>query len=559
MQTFYAIDYGLIVNDMSPTAASTNLAALDACFADAVLAAVNVGSKIVLPSGRICLSDDWNVYRINSPRRDIVIQGEGQMVTKLVAGYYGANKALVKSRPSSGDDRSSPLSIIDIGFENLAFDGINPMFIDIHGHGESRLRGLRFAKSNNTHMRSISAQNVRMTDIVSFYGGHNFPYKNTDSRSFSVISTGHIESDAAIFTTADEGKPFFILPSDETRRAKYTLGTYVNSTKMTIVETPQVESGASGFFSPAQGSISSGSNIYTADCNCFVSDHDGMTVYIRGASQGAYGQGLLRASIVEIIAPNKVRLSKNATRTTSNGYIGVPAIDMGIADGYAGSSDVKIDELHIEHYQGVGFIGQNTDSYRIIQSKIHGETAPSFDLKRMSIAAMWLDDFGGRFDIELDSSCSFSDCQVHVSNQNDLIVFNDLQTRGIKNGQVFRAEQFSGQDGYIQVNGVNSYQIYADPYDMVYDANYITDVSDPRILFNGLVNMVGDSGKPAFYFGRGITCSISGFFSVDKISLKDGTTQPSTIAGKASIWVSDANGDMKVKFGDGVVQTITAD
>ena len=43
------------------------------------------------------------------------------------------------------------------------------------------------------------------------------------------------------------------------------------------------------------------------------------------------------------------------------------------------------------------------------------------------------------------------------------------------------------------------------------------------------------------------------------LGLKDGMTAPSTISGIAQIYVDTADGDLKVKFGDGTVKTIVTD
>ncbi len=43
------------------------------------------------------------------------------------------------------------------------------------------------------------------------------------------------------------------------------------------------------------------------------------------------------------------------------------------------------------------------------------------------------------------------------------------------------------------------------------------------------------------------------------LALADGITAPSTVAGKAQIYVDTADGDLKVKFGDGTVKTIVTD
>ena len=42
-------------------------------------------------------------------------------------------------------------------------------------------------------------------------------------------------------------------------------------------------------------------------------------------------------------------------------------------------------------------------------------------------------------------------------------------------------------------------------------------------------------------------------------SLKDGVAAPATLSGVAQIYVDVADGDLKIKFGDGTVKTIVVD
>lgn len=42
-------------------------------------------------------------------------------------------------------------------------------------------------------------------------------------------------------------------------------------------------------------------------------------------------------------------------------------------------------------------------------------------------------------------------------------------------------------------------------------------------------------------------------------SFTDGVTAPATASGKASIYVDSADGDLKVKFGDGTTKVLAAD
>lgn len=50
-----------------------------------------------------------------------------------------------------------------------------------------------------------------------------------------------------------------------------------------------------------------------------------------------------------------------------------------------------------------------------------------------------------------------------------------------------------------------------------------------------------------------------GISIVPTVVIVDGVTAPDTLTGKASIYVDTADGDLKVKFSDGTVKTISAD
>ena len=69
-----------------------------------------------------------------------------------------------------------------------------------------------------------------------------------------------------------------------------------------------------------------------------------------------------------------------------------------------------------------------------------------------------------------------------------------------------------------------------------------------------------DSAGPAGVEFRGLSAAdtISGF-TMREMALIDGTSAPSTRAGYATIYVDSADGDLKVKFGDGTVKTIATD
>ena len=63
-----------------------------------------------------------------------------------------------------------------------------------------------------------------------------------------------------------------------------------------------------------------------------------------------------------------------------------------------------------------------------------------------------------------------------------------------------------------------------------------------RLFFNQLTNTVNELATPR-----------------DFLSLVDGVTPPDAKAGVAFIYVDSADGDLKIKFGDGTVKTIVTD
>ena len=52
---------------------------------------------------------------------------------------------------------------------------------------------------------------------------------------------------------------------------------------------------------------------------------------------------------------------------------------------------------------------------------------------------------------------------------------------------------------------------------------------------------------------------LMGGFAQSSFYIKDGITAPSTSSGYAYIYVDTADGDLKVKFGDGTVKTLATD
>lgn len=470
---------------------------------DALVAAG--GGAMWFPPGTYRTTESLDFYRANSPRVDMEIFGSGQHSSKIVADFFGAGEAVIKSHDPLETTRSSPISFHDIGLEHeTTSGGVNPVFLDILGWGESRIRGVRFGSSNNSVARFGGAQNVRIDDFVSFFAGKHFNYKDTTGITFDVDGAGEITASAAIFSAGDVGKLISIFPSNVNRRAIYTISAFTDTTHVDVSETTLTETGADAYFEPARCSITSGDTTVTANAACFSAEDVGRVIYIRGAKAGAYGDGLLRGTITTYTNSTHVEIDIAATNTVTDAAFAVPVVDFyqaesGAFSTAAGADDIKIDRMHIEKYRGVALVTKNAAGFWMDQSKLHGHTEPSDE--DGSNSAMWLDDTSGEICCDMESSCSYSDCRVFWCNANDAIAWRGA-TRGIINNVIFKSDAVTDDGGYLFIEFLNSYVDRPDPEDQISDANYDADASDPRILFSGQINMLGDSQTPRHYVGK---------------------------------------------------------
>jgi hypothetical protein len=73
-----------------------------------------------------------------------------------------------------------------------------------------------------------------------------------------------------------------------------------------------------------------------------------------------------------------------------------------------------------------------------------------------------------------------------------------------------------------------------------------------------LIGTTSDNGSDLLQVDGGIRASLP-VVTDSRFILKDGITAPNTISGFAQIYVDSADGDLKIKFGDGTVKTIVTD
>ena len=536
-----AEDYGCKGDYVSTSNKGTdNANALDALFLAAKAAAVFGNVCIEFGGGAFRTTREWDIYRPNSPRLDIVIKGQSNLTTFLLADFYGAGKSLIKAHDPAGVTRCSPTSIMHMQLGTVDRNGANPVLLDIYGHGESRIESLRFGPCNNTVMSIGALQNVRYRDIVSFYGGKHYDYRDTTGVTFSTTSgSTTLTSSADIFNGADAGRVINLYGNTP---AKYLVATYVDARTVQISgTTPAVTSATvSGVFEPARITTTAGSNQASANVACFTTDDIGKVIYILGAKTGPWGESLLRARITGLVSTTTVTLDVTADIAKTRTEFYTPTIEFYSPDkvGQLGSllggcNDFKVDLLHIENYKGMGLVMQNTVFGHVTDMKIHGEFAPTNT--QASGGAMWLDDCAGVISGELDGQAT-GDHRIYLSNMNDLLTFDWLSTRRVNNARIFEVGAMTDPGGIAEVRTFNAYTAAAsgDPYDLIQDGN-----TSPRLVFTGLVNMLGDSLEPRIYRGKNTYHTMGG----DLVTKSpDGTRYKITVANGGAISATVATG-----------------
>jgi hypothetical protein len=76
---------------------------------------------------------------------------------------------------------------------------------------------------------------------------------------------------------------------------------------------------------------------------------------------------------------------------------------------------------------------------------------------------------------------------------------------------------------------------------------------------NGFFNVTDNGTLKGIQFSDDTLSTMSMTGAFNEMAIVDGITAPATVAGKTFIYVDTADGDLKVKFGDGTVKTISTD
>lgn len=156
----------------------------------------------------------------------------------------------------------------------------------------------------------------------------------------------------------------------------------------------------------------------------------------------------------------------------------------------------------------------------------------------------------------------FGDCALELNTYggmiNTLLIVNDTHDhdsaiRSPETGIIIKCQESAGGTNIVQ-----PFQVWH--YGIPYSNRLFTIYSMPS--FNELIDIRGPLDTPngsGTKNGSYADMLVSGYVKPYALALVDGVTAPSALTGRALIYVDTADGDLKVKFADGVTKTLATD
>lgn len=462
---------------------------------------------IYYPSGEYRFDSSVNGYRASAGVA-LTFLGDGFDATFILSNFYGAGSVMWDFIDPAVTSRVAPTNFVGLQFGSVSRSGgVNPRYLRVHGWGNSEMREVKFGPSNNTHFSAGGMQNIKMDRVESWFGGKSWLWTATDGLTFSMTSGGVL--------TCDNGTPF--LASDATSdqyftlnhangRRRYRIDTFTDTDEVQIETTDyriDDDTAVTGWFGHGLVSGTSASNQFfypVGHAGPFTSADVGRVVLIKRADEGTYAStdfSILRG-VIKSVTDNRIfRLGDDhgndlpAYRTVTDATLATPVFDFyqptsGGATLTAGSSHVEITKLHMEHYGGLAMFVDNTDAW-LIQGKIHGETSPDDDFG--STAALWVNDFGGRFQGILDSTCSTGSERVYVANSNKTFTFDGF-TRNTINEVQIRVEASTEPGGAVNISSIEMANYYTSTL------GWLVDENSPDHTAIGYMSFNDDGGFP---------------------------------------------------------------
>lgn len=209
-----------------------------------------------------------------------------------------------------------------------------------------------------TAIRMNQVYNAEMNRVAVWGSGHNVPYKDVGTVTFTIASAGTtLTASSAIFAAGDVGRKITLYNSGVAQT--FTIAAYTSTTQVTVDAARLAFTSATGTFGGVRGSMSASSSTLTLESNVLTSDDVGRVVYVLGAGPTVVGSAIPLRSTISGVSGTTITLADTASNAVTNAELLFdPAVDMGNTNNSFSdyTNDFSISDLMIEQYYGTGLV-----------------------------------------------------------------------------------------------------------------------------------------------------------------------------------------------------------
>lgn len=311
----------------------------------------------------------------------------------------------------------------------------------------------------------------------------------------------------------------------------------------------------------SSGNLSVGSAVVTS-----VPSTTGMV-----AGQAVVGPGVRNGTtIASVDSATQITLSLAATAAgTTVGLLVNPCIALiatpsvgfyneEFVGGGGAVSDLRFNLL-VANAAGVGLYLSDVNTAFFTDSKITALTDEDPTASRYTQSHIWADRSVGYFKGEIQDQ-PFG-VRTYFTKQTSPFWIDTTRVRLAQfSNYVKIGPKTSGYNGGVVV--LNGFAVTGTDSDAEYPVDLVEDWFNADTNPGYFASGAGASAEHSFLVGflsNKTYADVNGRLVTETLELADGVNVPSTIAGRATIFVSSADGDLKIKFGDGTVKTIVVD
>jgi hypothetical protein len=399
-----------------------------------------------IPAGKYRVTSSLNCF-LSSGEGNWGIEGEGWNQSIILADFNGFNNSVLDLSSEKNQRVACPdISNIRIEFKKTVVQ--SPIALRVKGGNDLKLNKFSVQASNNIQIWLTSMYNSDLNDVVCYYGGHSFTYKNADSLDFSIKKNSNIlKASGPHFTNKDIGYRILL---DSKYSHIFKVLSVRNSKEAIVTKARKGFKNSAAAWEGNKCDIRKGSNILTAHSESFIKSDIGRTICIQRAGPS---KSVQTASITRVYNRTTVQLSTNVKKNVTKAYFSCPSVllDSSIELG-GNTNDMTFDNLQVENFKGVGLVQINQSRLKMQNTKIHADATPTYN--NSSLSNIWLSGSDGSIEGVIEGNAINCQGKIYASNLNGLFKFDKLDIVLSENDHLIYEENNS-PDGIITFEHIN--------------------------------------------------------------------------------------------------------